>query len=98
MPFYVEGSVVPLRWEGERFLRLVARFDNVDTNDKAIFTPFDRSRITVGFEWQFGRNTRFRYEWQRSKVHDFDKAPMPYKLAGGKEIIQMHMPSVIFSF
>ena len=96
--FYVEGSIVPLRWGNDRFLRLVARYDDVDTNDKAMFTPFDRSRITVGFEWQFGKNTRFRYEYQRSTIHDFDKAPMPFINAGGEETIQMHMPSVIFSF
>ena len=96
--YYLEASVVPIRWPNDRFLRLVTRYDAVDTNDKAMFTPFDRSRITLGLEWQLGKNTRLRYEWQRAKLHDFDKAPMPYKMAGGKEVIQMHMPSLIFSF
>ncbi len=96
--FYIEGSVIPLRWSTDRFLRLVARFDNVDTNDKVMFTPFDRSRITVGLEWQFGKNTRFRYEYQRATIHDFDKAPPAFTAAGGEETVQMHMPSVIFSF
>ena len=96
--FYIEGSVVPLRWGNDRFLRLVARFDDVDTNDKVMFTPFDKSRITFGLEWQFGKNTRFRYEYGRSTIHDFDKAPPAFTAAGGKETIQMHMPSVIFSF
>lgn len=96
--FYLEGSVVPLRWSRDRFFRLVSRYDEVDTNDKAIFTPFDRSRITLGLEWQFATNTRFRYEYQLSRIDDFDKAPMPFKNAGGKEVIKMHMASFIFSF
>ena len=95
--YYVEGSFIPFRWPGDRFLRLVTRYDDVDTNDKARFTPFDRSRITLGMEFQFATNTRFRYEWQRAKI-DFSNVPGPYKDAGGKEVIQMHMASVIFSF
>ncbi len=96
--YYVEGSFIPLRLPRDRYLRLVARYDDVDTNDKIMFTPFDRSRITFGMELQLAINTRFRYEWQRAKIGDFSKAPMPYKIAGGKEIIRMHMASIIFSF
>ena len=96
--YYVEGSFIPLRLPRDRYLRLVARYDDVDTNDKIMFTPFDRSRITFGMELQLAINTRFRYEWQRTKIDDFSKAPMPYKITGGKEIIRMHMASIIFSF
>ncbi len=96
--FYLEGSVVPVRWSRDRFLRLISRYDEVDTNDKAIFTPFDRARVTLGLEWQFATNTRFRYEFQHAKIDDFDNAPMPFKNAGGKEIVKMHMASFIFSF
>jgi hypothetical protein len=96
--FYLEGSVIPFRWSEDRFLRFVARYDEVDTNNKVVFTPFNRSRITLGVEWQFARNTRFRYEFQRSKINDFDKAPIPFKSAGGKEFITIHMPSIIVSF
>ena len=96
--WYLEGSVIPVRWVGDRFLRLVVRYDDVDTNDKTPFTPFDRSRITVGTEWQFALNTRFRYEWQRTKLRDFSKAPAPFRDAGGKEKIIMNMISMIFSF
>ena len=96
--WYVEGSVIPVRWVGSRFLRLVARYDDVDTNDKAVFTPFDRARITVGVEWQFALNTRLRYEWQRTELHDFANAPGPFRDAGGEEKVIMNMASVIFSF
>lgn len=96
--YYIEGSFIPLRLSADRYLRLVARYDDVDTNDKAMFTPFDRFRTTLGAEFQFARNSRLRYEWQRSKLNDFGKAPGPYKNAGGKEVVQMHMASIIFSF
>lgn len=96
--WYIEGSVVPARWPGDRFLRLVGRYDEVDTNDRAPFTPFDRGRITVGAEWQFAPNTRLRYEWQRTELHDFANAPAPFRNAGGREIVKMNMASVIFAF
>jgi len=96
--YYAEASATPFHWDNSRHLKFVARYDAVDTNDKAVFNPFDRSRITVGLEWQLGKNTRLRYEYQRSTINDFDKAPAPYKKAGGNETIEMHMPSLIFSF
>ncbi len=96
--WYIEGSAIPARWERDRFLRLIVRYDEVDTNDKAPFTPFDRSRITVGAEWQVAPNTRFRYEWQRTRLHDFANAPPPFQNAGGKEFVKMNMASVIFAF
>ena len=96
--WYVEGSCTPVVWERDRYLKLVLRLDDVDTNDKAVFTPFDRGRITAGAEWQFALNTRLRYEWQRTKIEDFDKAPLPFRNAGGKEEIKMNMASMIFSF
>ncbi len=96
--WYVEGSVVPARYKNDKYLRLIIRYDDVDTNDKVAFTPWDRSRITAGMEWQFAHNTRFRYEWQRHEIDDFENAPSPYKNAGGEERIKMHMVSLIFSF
>lgn len=98
MAWYAELSYVVVRYKGEKYLRLIARYDDVDTNDKAFFTPWDRSRVTGGMEFQFAPNARFRYEWQRSEIHDFQRAPQPYKDAGGKEKITMNMASVIFSF
>ena len=97
--WYVEGSYIPLRYgSGNRFVRLVLRYDDVDTNDKAAFTPFDRSRITAGSEWQFASNARLRYEWQRHTLDDFGKAPAAFIAAGGEEQIKMHMVSIIFWF
>ena len=96
--WYVEGSVVPVRGANDRYLRLVGRFDDVDTNDQIGFTPFDRSRVTLGTEFQVATNTRFRFEWQRSVIDDFQNAPAPYVGAGGEETIKMAMASVIFSF
>ncbi len=96
--WYVEGAVAPFRWNNGHFVKLVARFDNVDTNDRVAFTPFDRSRITAGGEWQFALNTRVRFEWQRSKIHDFQNSPPPFRGAGGQEVIRMFMGSLIFSF
>ena len=96
--WYVEGAVAPLRWDDGRFVKLVTRFDKVDTNDQVAFTPFRRSRITAGGEWQFATNTRFRFEWSRNKIHDFQNAPPPFGGAGGREVITMVMGSLIFSF
>lgn len=96
--WYVEGSVVPVRGTNDRYLRLVGRVDDVDTNDQIGFTPFDRFRVTVGTEFQFATNTRLRFEWQRSVIDDFQNAPGPYVGAGGEEAITMAMASVIFSF
>ena len=100
--WYLEASYVPFRWEGwfedEQHLRLIARFDNLDTNDEAGFTPFDRHRWTGGFEWQFAPNARFRTEFQVSKIHSFDVAPGPFLASGGEEYIQMVMLSAIFWF
>ena len=75
--WYVEGSYVPWRWQGERSLRLVARYDDVDTNDEIAFTPFDRARLTVGTEWSLAANSRLRYEWQRSTIDDFNLGNVP---------------------
>ncbi len=96
--FFVELSFIPKRWQGERFLRLIGRFDDVDTNDQAAFTPFDRSRFTAGLEWQFAKGVRARFESQYSKIDSFDQAPAPYRNAGGKEVITLSMASIIFSF
>ena len=95
--WYLEGSYVPWRLR-DQYARVVLRYDDVDTNDEIPFTPFDRGRITVGFEWELAANTRLRYEWQRTTIDDFDRAPAPFVVAGGKENIQMHMASAIFSF
>lgn len=97
--WYVEGSYIPLRYgNGDQFVRVVLRYDDVDTNDQAAFTPFDRSRITAGSEWQFAGNARLRYEWQRHTIDDFGNAPAAFVTAGGKERITAHMLSIIFWF
>ncbi len=98
--WYVEGTVIAFRYgpDKTRYVRAIIRYDEVDSNNKATFTPFDRSRITAGLEWEFLRNIRFRYEWQRSTLHSFDNAPAPYILSGGKEYIRMNMLSVIAYF
>ncbi len=98
LAWYAEISYVVARYSAEKYLRLIARYDDVDTNDKARFTPWDRSRITGGMEFQVARNARIRYEWQRSKIDDFQLAPTPFINAGGKEKINMNMASLIFSF
>jgi hypothetical protein len=98
--FYIEGSYVPWRYGNRdaRYVRLIARYDAVDTNDMAAFTPFDRDRVTLGTEWEFLRNVRFRYEWQKHTIHSFEKAPGPYVSAGGDEEITMSMVSLIAYF
>ena len=96
--WYVELSYTPLRYDQYKFVKIIARADSVDTNDQAMFTPFDRSRITLGLEWQFLPNIRLRYERQRHNINDFDKAPMPFIQAGGKEEITMNMISIIAHF
>jgi len=98
--WYVEGSVIPLRYgeNDDHFLRLVFRYDDVDTNDKVDFNPWDRWRITPGMEWQFIKNSRLRYEFNHAEIEDFDEAPQAYKDSGGTKKVQMHMVSLIFSF
>jgi hypothetical protein len=98
--WYVEGSVIPLRFgaNNDRFVRLIARYGGVDTNDKAVFTPFRRKRVTLGAELELFTNARLRFEWQRHRISDFKMAPDPYKSAGGKRHIQMMMFSAIYSF
>ena len=98
--WYVEGSFIPLRWGArkDRYLRLVFRYDYVDTNTKVNFTPFHRFRYTPGTELQFASNARLRYEWQYHTLADFESAPTPFRLAGGKKHVTMHMISVIFWF
>ena len=98
--WYVEGSVIPIRYgeKDDRYLRLIFRYDDLDTNDEALFTPFDRWRLTPGVEWQFVNYVRLRYEYQYSEIADFGEAPQAYKDAGGKSKIDMHMASIIFYF
>ncbi|PCK07386.1 MAG: hypothetical protein COA42_14520 [Alteromonadaceae bacterium] len=98
--WYLEGAYVPFRYgsDNEKFLKTIIRLDEVDTNDKALFTPFDRERLTLGLEWNFMHNIRLRYEWQRHKIHDFDNAPGPYIAAGGEEEVTMNMISLIAHF
>ncbi len=63
-----------------------------------VFTPFDRSRVTLGLEWEYLKNMRFRYEWQRHEIDNFSNAPAPYVAAGGRKEITMHMISLIASY
>jgi hypothetical protein len=96
--WYVEGSYTPVRYDNDKFLKVILRFDEVDTNDQAAFTPFDRSRVTLGLEWRFLNNMRLRLEQQESSISDFEKAPGPFVDAGGAEDISMTMMSLIAYF
>lgn len=99
--WYVEGSYIVLRWgEGsDRYLRMIYRYDMVDTNDALTgFNPFDRNRHTIGTEIQIIPGARLRYEWQYHTLQDFSLAPAPFLAAGGEEHVKMHMASVIFYF
>jgi len=98
--WYVEGSIIPFRWGAaeDRFLRLIFRWDDVDTNSKANFTPFDKYRITPGMELQFASNARLRLEWQYNTLRDYGKAPKPFRDAGGEKHITMLMWSLITWF
>lgn len=100
LAWYLEGSAIPFFYGAEdgRYVRLIARYDDVDTNDEAAFTPWDRSRVTLGTEWQFCSNARLRYEWQQHTIHSFSDAPSAFKAAGGKKHIDVHMVSAIFWF
>ncbi len=100
MSWYVEGSVIPFRYgdEDARFLRMIARYDDVDTNNQAMFNPFDRSRVTLGLEWGFLNNIRARYEWQSHSIDNFANAPAPFIAAGGDQKIKMNMLSLISYF
>lgn len=98
--WYLEGAYIPFRY-GEnldRFIKGVIRYDVVDSNDKSVFTPFDRSRVTLGLEWQFLRNIRMRAEWQHHRIDSFNSAPAPYVAAGGDKDIDMAMISFIAYF
>lgn len=101
--WYIEAAYIPLRYDacaqcGERYVKTVVRYDEVDTNDKAMFTPFDRNRITLGAEWRFLDNVSMRYEWQRSELEDYSNAPAPFVAAGGEKYNYMNMVSVIANF
>ena len=96
--WYVEGSYIPFRWgpSDNRYLRLVLRYDDVETNNKVDFSPFNKYRITPGMELQFSSFTRLRYEFQYQTLKD--SRPAAFKAAGGKKHINMHMLSMIFWF
>ena len=96
--YYLEGTYTAFVWPEDRWLKFIARYDAVDSNDQATFTPFRRDRWTGGLEWQFSPGARFRAEYQRSTIADFENAPGPYIDAGGKENIDMLMFSVVFWF
>lgn len=96
--WYVEGAYIPLRYGDNRHVKLIARYDDVDTNDKAAFTPFDRSRVTLGTEWEFLSNVRLRYEYQHHMIDSFSAAPAPYTNAGGERTVDMNMVSIIAYF
>jgi hypothetical protein len=98
--WYVEGSYIPVRWgpSDDRYLRLLLRYDEVETNDKVDFSPVNRRRITPGMEVQFSSFTRFRYEFQYHTLRDFRNAPAPFLAAGGERHVTMHMLSMIFWF
>jgi len=97
---YVEGAYKVWQYgaQKERYVKMVLRFDKVNTNDEASFTPFHRTRQTYGVEWQFLHNIRLRAEHQRHTLEDFDNAPPPFSAAGGGEEITMNMISIIANF
>lgn len=98
--WYVLGAWIPLRYgqNDRKFVRVIGRYDELQTNDEVFFTPFDRTRWTAGFEWEFYENTRLRYEIQSSRLRDFNVAPAAYVASGGKKIVRMNMVSLIMSF
>jgi hypothetical protein len=96
--WYLEGSYILRRFDDERWLRAIVRLDDVDTNDEAAFTPFDRGRTTLGLEYQYSSNARLRAEFQRHTIDDFQNAPQSYLDAGGDEDINVVMFSMIFWF
>ncbi|MCH7869449.1 MAG: hypothetical protein IH881_17280 [Myxococcales bacterium] len=98
--WYLEGSIIPCRFgPGDKlYVRLIGRYDEVNTNNKALFTPFHRRRWTLGSEFEFFSNARLRFEWQHHRIVNFKEAPGPYLAAGGKRAVQMLMGSVIYSF
>jgi hypothetical protein len=96
--WYVELSRVALRWGPTKWLRGIVRADDVDTNDRVEFTPFDRSRLTYGLEYQFQSQTRLRVEYQQSRIDAFESAPTPYVQSGGNERPHTTMVSMIFWF
>ena len=98
--WYIEGSYIPYRYgpDDARYVRLIGRYDMSDTNDKAMFSPFNRKRATAGVEWEFMHNVRLRYELQRHTLTDWNNAPKAYIDATGKEHIYMNMVSLIAYF
>ncbi len=97
---FIEADVDVLQYgAGDvRYVKLIYRYDTVNTNDEAIFTPFDRSRHTFGVEWEFTHNIRLRFEHQRHTLENYDASPMPFRNAGGEENVTMNMFSIIAYF
>lgn len=97
---FVETSVDVMQYgPGDaRYVKLIHRYDTVNTNDEAMFTPFDRTRHTFGVEWEFTHNIRLRFEHQRHTLENFDASPMPFRNAGGEENVTMNMLSIIAYF
>ncbi len=95
--WYVEAAARVAEYGEDHWVKLIARYDEVDTNDQVGFTPFDRSRFTAGLEWQFDQNARLRYEFQQSTIHDYMIA-MGTVRDSVPENPSMHMLSVIFWF
>jgi len=96
----IEGAYTAKRYgpSNRNFLTLLLRLDDVVTNDEATFSPFNRSRTTVGLEWGFLHNMRLRAEYQLHELRDYSSAPAPYISAGGEETISMGMLSLIAYF
>ncbi|PCI46087.1 MAG: hypothetical protein COB51_07930 [Moraxellaceae bacterium] len=97
---YLEGAYSVKKYgdNNSQYVKLVLRYDRVNTNDEASFTPFHRSRQTFGVEWQFVKDVRLRAEHQRHTLEDFENAPGPFVAAGGEEEITMDMLSIIANF
>ncbi|PCJ47063.1 MAG: hypothetical protein COA99_01685 [Moraxellaceae bacterium] len=97
---YIEGAYNVFEYgnSNKNYVKLIVRYDRVNTNDEVMFTPFNRSRNTIGLEWQFINNIKLRYESQRHTLEDFDNAPQPFIDAGGEETVRMNMLSIIANF
>lgn len=98
--WFIEPSYKVMEYgeKNQNYLTLVARYDTVQTNDQAAFSPFHRDRVTAGLEWGFFTNMALRLEFQQHTLKDFSAAPAPFIAAGGSEKIDMSMASIIVRF
>ncbi len=95
--WFVEAGWKFKQYREDLWVKLIGRRDEADTNDQAAFTPFDRTRSTLGIEWQYEKNSRLRYEHQWTRIRDFGRAPSAVA-DSLTDSPSMHMASLIFWF